>query len=94
MHTKNDQFVQFLMDLFSKESMKSANWLFYCSYETTKNEEKVAISETLFLYLLTTVMLRKFHILTLEVNEHVSLSMSSISVCMRSIRVLKLLLLL
>jgi len=34
-----------------------------CSYETTKNEEKVAIDETLFLYLLTTIMLRKFHLL-------------------------------
>jgi len=34
---------------------------FYCRYETTKKEEKVAIDETLFLYLLTTIMLRKFH---------------------------------
>jgi len=43
-------------------TQNSANWHFLCSYETTKNEDKVAIDETLFLYLLTTIMLRKFHI--------------------------------
>jgi len=33
---------------------------FCCRYETTKNEDKIGIDETLFLYLLTTIMLRKF----------------------------------